>query len=345
MRSPCVLDFRHDLHHKEHPMIVRLVFVALFYLGSLGSALSAETKQAPQDKATPRIAVLDMRANGVAKEEAQTLTGVLLSGLAKGGGINLISKDDLKSIFTLEQAKLIAGCPADDPRCVAEHGHALGDAILVWGSVGKVGDKVVITVAAVDIKQSTTIGRGTRTVDADDGDDMIEAVEDLSSEIRAALGLQSEATWEPIMAISIRFGGILGDYMQEVSPDIILAAFELETDVFITQAIPLFLRVGLKLGGGENDALFVPATFGVKYRFIRPWLTPYIGMGVGLEFLDFSDNEGGVFSLHILAGLELNPWKRFGFSLDGGFNFSRSFATKNFTQFAGELHLGLIYRF
>ncbi len=304
---------------------------------------------AAEEPALPKVAVLDMRAQGVGEDSAATLTNVLLTGLAEGGGIDLLSRADIRSILTLEETKLLLGCPAEDPRCLAEHGHALGNAILIWGSVGQVGDQVVISVAAVDMQAGTTLGRASRTVDADDGQDMIEATTELAAEMRAALGLESEATWTPIMALSLRFGGILSGYVTENEenndPAMLLAAFEIEADVFVIPEVPIYLKIGLTLGGGDNDALFIPATIGAKYRWIREWVTPYIGLGLGLEFLDFSDDAGGAFSLHVIGGLEVNPWKRVGFSLDGGFNFSQTFATKDFTQLGGKLHIGVIYRF
>jgi hypothetical protein len=294
----------------------------------------------------PKVAVLDLKAQGVAQDAVKTLTGVLLSGLAEGGGIDMLSKADLGSMLSLEQTKLLLGCLPEDPSCVAEHGQTLGHTILVWGSVGQVGDQVVITIAAVDMQAETTLGRASRTVDAGDGQDMIEATGELAAEIRASLGLASEANWTPIVSLSLRFGGILSGYLgDDVEPSALLAAFELETDIYIIPEVPIYLKVGLTLGGGDNDAYFVPATVGTKYRWIRGWVTPYIGLGLGLEFLDFSDDSGGVFSLHVIAGLEFNPWKRVGFSIDGGFNFSQTFATKDFTQLGGKLHLGVIYRF
>lgn len=310
----------------------------LFLLLLSGNAIAA-------DRTPPKVAVLDLQAQGVSEDETRALTGVLLAGLAQGGGIDLLGKSDLASILSLEQTKLLLGCPPEDPRCLTERGQSLGDAVLVWGSVGQVGDRVVISAAAVDMRGGTTLGRASRTVKAGDGKKMVDATETIAAELRAALGLPSEANWKPIMSISLRVGGVLCKYVADQNPDALLAAFEVEPSLFLTEAIPLFMKAGITFGGDDNKAVFLPISLGIKYRWIREWLTPYIGFGVGLEFLNFSDETGGLVSFHALGGIELNPWKRIGFSVDGGFSFSRTFAANDFTQIALKLHSGVIYRF
>jgi len=299
----------------------------------------------------PKVAVLDLQAQGVPEETAATLTGVLLSGLSEGGGINLLGKSDLGKILTLEETKILVGCPPEDPNCVVQHGASLGNAILVWGTAGKVGDRVVISVAAVDVQAGTTVGRGSRSVDAEDGEEMIQATRELAEELRLALGLKPKPKWEPILAASLRVGGILSGYIGgEGNLNTWLTAFEAQTDIFILQQLVAYVQIGLIVGSGEDDqdrgydAYFVPAVIGLKYRWIRPWVTPYAGLGVGLEFLDLN-NQGGAFSLHLVVGLEINPWERVGFCVEGGFKFSEYFETKDFTQLGGKMYVGVIYRF
>ena len=297
-----------------------------------------------------KIAMMELSPQGFEQDTADTLTGVFLSELVREGGVSVISKADLAKLISVEKMKMLLGCPEDDPNCVVEHGHALGDAILIWGSVGRVGDRAVISVAAVDINKSTTVGRASRTVDAEDGQDLIDAATEVADEIRASLGLSAEATWSPILGVSLRYGGFVSGYLGESSggePGTYLHGLELEFIAFIFEWLPAYLKVGLTFGEGDTDVIFVPATIGIKYRFLREWMTPYIGLGLGLEFLDFDDAEGNAFSLHVIGGIEINPWKRVGFCIDGGFNFSQYFntSTKNLSQVGGKLHVGVIYRY
>ncbi|MBW1807542.1 MAG: hypothetical protein JRJ87_05060 [Deltaproteobacteria bacterium] len=305
------------------------------------------------DKPAPKVAVLDLQGHGVPAETASVLSGILLSGLSEGGGIDMLGKADLGKMLSLEEAKQLVGCPPEDPRCVTEHGHALGNAILIWGSVGKVGDRVVISAAAVDIQAGTTLGRGSISVDANDGEEMIEATRELAARLRAMLGLESKATWQPIMAASVRTGGNFAGYVGgDGSLDIWNTSIEVEAGFFIYQWLLLYLQIGMTIGSGTDindknyNAYFVPAVVGVKFRFVREWLTPYCGIGFGFGFLDL-DNQGGVFTLQLVAGMEISPpgWRRFGFLVEGGFNLNEPFKSKDLTQLGGRAHIGVIYRF
>ncbi len=302
----------------------------------------------------PKVAVMDLQAQGVPDETAATLTGILLAGLSEGGGIDMLGKSDLGKILSLDETKMLVGCPPNDPRCVVQHGQALGNAILVWGTVGRVGDQAVISVAAVDIKAGTTLGRESRSVDADDGAEMIDATSEIASKIRAALGLQSRSTWKPIMAASVRVGGNFSGYLgEETNLDTWLTSIEVEADIYILEQMPIFIQVGLTVGQGSEDnsrgtyyAYFVPAVVGLKYRWIREWLTPYAGAGVGLGFLDLA-NKGLVLTVQLLAGMEIaRPnWKRLAFCLEGGFILNRPIKSKDLTQLGGRVNVGVIYRF
>lgn len=296
---------------------------------------------------------MDLQGHGVPEETATTLTGILLAGLSEGGQIDLLGKGDMGSILSLDEAKLLLGCPPEDPRCVVQHGHALGNAILVWGSVGKVGDQVVISVAAVDIQAASSLGRASRSVDADDGEAMIEATQEIAAHIRGSLGLESRATWKPIMAAGIRAGGSFSGYLGEDGKlDTWMTSLEVETDVFILEELPIFVLVGFTIGSGtdENDkgfdAFFVPAVIGVKYRWIREWITPYAGAGIGLGFLDLA-NKGAVITVVGLLGMEIAKpnWKKFAFCVEGGFVFNHPIESKDLTQVGGRAHGGVLYRF
>lgn len=300
-----------------------------------------------------RVAVLDLQPQGVEPELAATLNNVLLEGLLKGGGISLLSKSDMTRILNLEEARQLLGCPQEDPSCVVEHGRALGDAVLVWGAVGKVGDRVVISAAAVDVKAERTLGRESLSVAGDDGEAMIEATRRIAASLRVALGLESEASWQPIMAAAVWAGGSLAGSVGEGGRlDMWQTAVEAELDVFILQPLAAFLKVGLSFGGGNDEhdqgftAYLVPAVLGIKWRWIRDWATPYLGAGVGLGFLDMA-NQGGMLVLLGLAGFEIAPphWQRFSFSIEAGVIYQRPFASRDLSRIGGRLQVGLIYRF
>jgi hypothetical protein len=324
--------------------LIKIVLCAALFSPAAGAS--------SQEKgAKPKVAVLDLKSNGVDENTVSTLTGILLSGLAEGGGIDLLSKSDLTNILNLEQDKLLLGCTPDDPRCVGEHANALGNAILVWGTVGKVGRRLVINVAAVDIQAGTTLGRGSRSVEIDDGEKTIDAVRELAGEMRAALGLPSNTTWSPILAFLISAGVSYGeDNAKGGSINDSLTILEAEGDLFVRNDVVFFLQTGLSIGRGKTaderfTAYSIPITVGIKYRFVRPWVTPYFGAGLGLGFL-YLKEHGGELNAEVIAGLEFNPWQRFGFSLETAFRISKSFDTNlELQQIGGKVTAGVIYRF
>ena len=130
--------------------------------------------------------------------------------------------------------------------------------------------------------------------------------------------------------------------------------FQAEVDLFLLQQrLALFLDLGLGSGWNGKDedqkpfeAWFLPITLGAKYRFVRPWLTPYAGLGVGVGVLQLSET-GVQFNIKVLAGIELNPWKRFGFVVEGALILSQFFESgaQNFFQVGGRVTLGVVYRF
>ncbi len=300
-----------------------------------------------------KVAVLELQANGVDEATCATLSQILIEGLAAGGGVSVLGRSDLGKILSLEQMKLLLGCPQEDPACAVERGRALGDAVLVWGTVGRVGDRVVISAAAIDMRAEKTLGRQSRSVSANDGDDMIEATSEIAAELRASLGLVSPASWKPILAAAVWGGGSLAGSVGEGGElSMWQTAVEAEMDVFLLQELALFVKAGLSFGPGRDNAdqkftaYLVPVVAGAKWRWIRSWVTPYLGAGLGLGFLNMA-NQGGMLTLMALAGVEIAPprWKRFAFGVESGLVYQRPFESKDLSRLGGRIQGGVIYRF
>lgn len=336
-----------------------LILAAAVVLCCANSAPAEENAPAASPLNGRKVAVLDLAPQGVPEGTAATLTGVFLSGLAEGGQIELIGKSDLARILNLEEMQALLGCPPEDPRCMADHARALSGGVLVWGSVGRVGDRIVVSAAAVDVEKAAAIGRASHSASIEKGEEQIQAVLDVAAEIRAALGLSSRAAFSPIMAALLLAGVSASDY-SEGAGDLESFNFMLqaELNVFLREWLLLFLQVGTRMGfngrtegsqtepGKAFEAWFLPVTAGAKVRFVRPWLTPFLGLGVGVSLLKLNELAGAV-NVNLIAGLELNPWQRFGFVVQGAMVFSQFFAagSQNFLQLGGEVGLGAVYRF
>jgi TolB-like protein len=95
------------------------------------------------------FAVLDLDPSGVSKETAVNLTQVLSAELKRIQGATVISRDDIKTMLTLEEDKQLLGC-ADDTSCVAEVGAALGVEYMVAGHVGKVAGTWIVSLRLIE---------------------------------------------------------------------------------------------------------------------------------------------------------------------------------------------------
>ena len=105
--------------------------------------------------------------------------------------------------------------------------------------------------------------------------------------------------------------------------------------------------------GGTTDRL--PTFLGAPYVVTgfdraRSLLRPYVGMGLGLGFLSSSDelsNQAGTqFSVFGVGGLQVVPWKHFGFVAEGSLNLSGvEVSTNSGVLFAFSFNAGVVIPF
>ena len=102
--------------------------------------------------------MLDLANNGVEPELAGTLVDVLSTALT-GGPFDVTTAADLRALSNLEADKQALGDCKDSSACIAEIAAALGADILVHGSVGKLGDDILVNLAMFDARKSMAIAR------------------------------------------------------------------------------------------------------------------------------------------------------------------------------------------
>jgi hypothetical protein len=92
-----------------------------------GFAGAAETR--------PRLAVLDLVANGASKELTSAAAGVTANEIDRIGVFKVITSDAIRAMLAFEKQKQMLGC--SDAGCLAEIGGALGVDYLVSGKVSR----------------------------------------------------------------------------------------------------------------------------------------------------------------------------------------------------------------
>ncbi len=109
-----------------------------------------------------RVAVLELKPQGVPAELAHTLTGVVAEQAGKVPGVTAMSQSEIAAMLGLERQKQMLGC--GDESCLAELGGALGAKEVLSGSLGLVGGSYVLQVELVDTGHAKVIDRESKTV-------------------------------------------------------------------------------------------------------------------------------------------------------------------------------------
>ncbi len=85
---------------------------------------------------------------GVGKETAQLLSESLAGELRKRPGVSVLTQSDVTALLGVEKTRQMLGCA--ESGCMAEIGGALGADRVVHGSLGRVGESLVVNLSALD---------------------------------------------------------------------------------------------------------------------------------------------------------------------------------------------------
>jgi hypothetical protein len=100
-----------------------------------------------------RIALLPLAPlGGVARETAQLLGDALAGELRRRPGVSVLTQSDVSALLGVEKTRQMLGCT--DSGCMAEIGGALGADRVVHGSVGRIGESLVVNLSALDPKRA-----------------------------------------------------------------------------------------------------------------------------------------------------------------------------------------------
>lgn len=92
---------------------------------------------------------------GVSRETAELLGDALAGELRKRGGVSVLTQSDVAALLGAERTRQMLGCT--DSGCIAELGGALGADRVVHGSIGRVGESLVVNLAALDPRRAATV--------------------------------------------------------------------------------------------------------------------------------------------------------------------------------------------
>jgi hypothetical protein len=98
---------------------------------------------------TLKVVLLPLGALGGVSKETAVLVGDALAGeLRRRAGVSVITQADVAALLGVEKTRQMLGCT--DSGCMAEVGGALGADRVVHGSLGRVGESLVVNLSALD---------------------------------------------------------------------------------------------------------------------------------------------------------------------------------------------------
>ncbi|HEY3447900.1 MAG TPA: PEGA domain-containing protein [Myxococcales bacterium] len=103
------------------------------------------------------LAMLDLTASGLEPQVVDNLTQVVVDELKNLPKASLISRDEIRALFSHTRQQQLVGC--DDAGCLSELGGALGVDYLVSGNVGRVGDTYLLHLKLISIKGAKIANR------------------------------------------------------------------------------------------------------------------------------------------------------------------------------------------
>jgi TolB-like protein len=130
-----------------------------------------------QAEGETRLLMMDLTTTGV-QDETAALVGELISvELSKFSDLEVFSGADVKRMVELEADKAAAGC--EDTSCLADIAGALGARYVIYGRMGKLGSRYIITLNLFDAEEAKAIARrDIKSADLDEVSDKLNATVD-----------------------------------------------------------------------------------------------------------------------------------------------------------------------
>jgi len=118
-------------------VLVALVFASMPILHAFG------------EDEKDRLLVIPLKGlSGISKDEATLLSDILSVELHSSGRFVILNREDMKAVLDEKEFELAMGC--DDNLCLLENVEKLAVDKLIAGSIGKLGEKYIITIRLIN---------------------------------------------------------------------------------------------------------------------------------------------------------------------------------------------------
>jgi hypothetical protein len=106
----------------------------------------------------PKMLVMDLKATRVEEDIVSIITDLISTELTTHEEFEIITGADMRQMAELEAERQSIGC-MDDSSCLAELAGAMGARLVVYGSVGKLGKNIIISLNLFDSEKAKSAGR------------------------------------------------------------------------------------------------------------------------------------------------------------------------------------------
>jgi hypothetical protein len=129
---------------------------------------------------TENIAVADLIAYTLSKDEVKTLSDYLHSALADTRYFRILSRSDMEEVLKTQAYSRSEAC--DESQCLVQMGRLLSVAKIVGGSIGRVGSTYSLSLRLVDVETGETQVTVSRHLRGE-ADQLLQLVEDAGREL------------------------------------------------------------------------------------------------------------------------------------------------------------------
>lgn len=246
--------------------------------------------------AATRVVVPGLEAQSVDEDLAASLTGVVLTHLEQVPELDVLGQSDVQRLLQQEQYRQLVGC-GPKVECFSNVVGLLDAAQLVTGSVGRVGDRYLVSLSLLRTDDGSVLRRVIRQARSEEH--LIEA----AREATAALFTDAAAPIErcvdcdergapPSAQLAAKLGNDFNTFFRDgLDVSLFGPSFDLDFAYRAWPRLALTFSAGLSFGRGEradtdDDVRFqvVPLGLGARYYFedLGRSLGAYTGLSLGV---------------------------------------------------------------
>ena len=160
---------------------------------------TAPPKAADAADDRPNVAVMSFHAvHGVEQSVANLLSEILLTQVGNAPHFSqVIGGSDMEELLNLEQQKSALGCDHDS--CLSTLGGALGVALMIAPSIGKLGDQYILNLKIINVDEAVVRARVNVEIDSE---------RELKAKLEATITTLLEQAFRPVVAKAPKEGPV-----------------------------------------------------------------------------------------------------------------------------------------